>query len=259
MDTLQTAITAAQSAESDSYLSQAEVNSAYSTLNAALTAFYAAKIQVSFTALDAAIGGGKAITNNNYEAALWNALQTAITNGEAVRGTQYVTQAAADAAAQAINDAIAALRQNTVSHTITATAGAGGSISPSGAVSVTSGASQTFTITPNAYYSVSAVLVDGVSVGAVSTYTFSNVTTNRTIEASFTYTGGGYTGGNNGGYYTNASVTPTSATFDKNGGASVTVTFSSGSYSIRSVKNGNYTLVKDKDYTVSGGKLTLTV
>src|SRR5204862_299136 len=71
-------------------------------------------------------------------------------------------------------------------YTITASAGAGGSISPSGAVPVTCGANQTFTITPNACYSIADVLVDGVSVGAVGTYTFSNVLTTHTIAASFT-------------------------------------------------------------------------
>ncbi|HXY54423.1 MAG TPA: Ig-like domain-containing protein, partial [Nitrospirota bacterium] len=69
---------------------------------------------------------------------------------------------------------------------ITASAGAGGSISPSGSVSVTSGASQTFTITPNAGYSITSVLVDGVSQGAVTSYTFTNVTANHTISATFT-------------------------------------------------------------------------
>src|SRR5262249_16852403 len=49
--------------------------------------------------------------------------------------------------------------------TITASAGANGSISPSGSVVVTQGANQTFTITPNSCYHVSDVLVDGSSVG----------------------------------------------------------------------------------------------
>ncbi len=47
------------------------------------------------------------------------------------------------------------------------------------------GASQTFTITPNTDYHVADVLVDGVSVGAVTSYTFSNVIANHTISASF--------------------------------------------------------------------------
>jgi len=70
-------------------------------------------------------------------------------------------------------------------YTITATAGAGGTISPSGATAVNSGASQTFTITPNTGYSVAGITVDGSSVGKVSSYTFSNVTANHTITATF--------------------------------------------------------------------------
>ena len=75
---------------------------------------------------------------------------------------------------------------NITSYTITATAGTNGSISPSGAVSVNSGASQTLAITPADNYKVSDVTVDGVSVGPVSSYTFSNVTTNHTIAGTFT-------------------------------------------------------------------------
>ncbi|MBN1600741.1 MAG: AGE family epimerase/isomerase [Chitinispirillaceae bacterium] len=70
-------------------------------------------------------------------------------------------------------------------YTITAGAGAGGSITPSGSVSVAEGTSATFTITPSAGYDISDVTVDGQSVGVVSTYTFSNVTGNHSISASF--------------------------------------------------------------------------
>jgi len=82
---------------------------------------------------------------------------------------------------------------------ITATAGANGSISPSGLVRHVYGASQVFTITPNAGYAVSSVLVDGVSVGAVASYTFSNINADHTIAAQFalkTYTITATTGGN---------------------------------------------------------------
>jgi len=70
-------------------------------------------------------------------------------------------------------------------YTITASAGSGGSISPSGAVTVKSGDSATFTITPNSGYVISDVKVDGKSVGVVTSYTFTNVTANHTIEATF--------------------------------------------------------------------------
>jgi ABC-type transporter MlaC component len=69
--------------------------------------------------------------------------------------------------------------------TITASAGANGSISPTGSVGVSAGANQGFTITPSANYHVLDVLVDGVSVGAVTTYNFTNVLANHTIAASF--------------------------------------------------------------------------
>jgi len=72
-----------------------------------------------------------------------------------------------------------------VTYTITASAGPGGTISPSGIVAVSEGGSQSFTITPNAGNSIEDVVVDGSSVGQVSSYTFSNVTFNRTIAATF--------------------------------------------------------------------------
>ena len=71
-------------------------------------------------------------------------------------------------------------------YNITATAGPGGSISPSGITSVNCGAGQIYNITPNACYSVANILVDGVSQGSITTYTFSNVQTDHTIDATFT-------------------------------------------------------------------------
>ena len=69
--------------------------------------------------------------------------------------------------------------------TITATAGTGGGISPSGAVPVTYGGNQTFTITANPFYRIYDVKVDGGSVGVGSSYPFSNVTIDHTIAATF--------------------------------------------------------------------------
>ena len=70
-------------------------------------------------------------------------------------------------------------------YTIKATAGAGGSISPSGNVSVREGRAQTFTITPDKGYAVSNVKIDGKSIGAVKSYTFENVRRTHTIEVIF--------------------------------------------------------------------------
>ena len=68
---------------------------------------------------------------------------------------------------------------------IRATASAGGSITPSGDVSVRAGANQTFTITPNRGYAVSDVKIDGWSIGAVRSYTFENISASHTIEVQF--------------------------------------------------------------------------
>jgi hypothetical protein len=89
-------------------------------------------------------------------------------------------------------------------HTITASAGDSGSITPSGEVIVNHGANQSFTITPYANYHVSDVQVDNSSVGAVTSYTFNDVTADHAISATFsantcvfasnkvTISGGGY-------------------------------------------------------------------
>ena len=68
---------------------------------------------------------------------------------------------------------------------ITASAGSGGSISPSGSVQVTAGGSQTFYITSDRGYHIADILVNGTSVGAVSSYTFPDVQKNQTITAIF--------------------------------------------------------------------------
>jgi len=82
---------------------------------------------------------------------------------------------------------------NTSSYTITASSGTGGNISPAGPILVIFGGSQAYTITPSSGYSIAGVTVDGVSVGAVSTYTFSNVKTNHTITATFKTSSGSTT------------------------------------------------------------------
>ena len=69
---------------------------------------------------------------------------------------------------------------------ITATADEHGKIAPAaGTITVPKGESKTFTITPDSGYHIKDVLVDGKSVGAVSTYTFENVVDNHTIHATF--------------------------------------------------------------------------
>jgi hypothetical protein len=70
-------------------------------------------------------------------------------------------------------------------HKITATAWTNGRITPSGTVIVDHGSDQAFTITPHEGYEVADIVVDGTSVGAVTSYVFHNVVRNHTIRAGF--------------------------------------------------------------------------
>lgn len=68
---------------------------------------------------------------------------------------------------------------------VTASSGANGTISPVGISEVFTGGSQVYTITPSSGYTVDTVTVDGSSVGAVTTYTFTAVSASHTISATF--------------------------------------------------------------------------
>ncbi len=71
--------------------------------------------------------------------------------------------------------------------TITADATIGGVVIPAGKVTLPYGGDYTFTISPDADYLVSDIRVDGVSEGAMDSYTFFNVTEDHTIEVVFTF------------------------------------------------------------------------
>jgi endoglucanase len=118
---------------------------------------------------DSTTGTGKTVTHQYNNVGSFNAVLT-------VKDPQNATNTSSVAIV---------VSNNTVSYTITASAGVNGSISPNGAVSVASGTNKTFTITPNNGYQIDVVKVDGTAVGAVATYTFSNVTSNKTIAVTF--------------------------------------------------------------------------
>jgi PKD repeat protein len=112
--------------------------------------------------------------------------------------------------------------------TLTASAGTGGTISPSGAVSVANGGSQTFTIAPAAGYVISSVTVDGVNKGALASYTFTNVTANHTIAAAFAAS-------------TGSTLTESFNTGTKGAYATGSVTLPSGSWTLNDALLGNTT------------------
>ena len=79
-------------------------------------------------------------------------------------------------------------------YTVTASAGAGGAISPSGSISENAGTNQAFTATPKANYAVNRWLLDGnaVQTGGAG-YTLYNIQTNHSVQVTFTYLPGRYT------------------------------------------------------------------
>ncbi|MEI6039866.1 MAG: InlB B-repeat-containing protein [Candidatus Berkelbacteria bacterium] len=133
------------------------------------------------------------------------------------------------------------------SHTITATINAHGTVSPSGSTLVDDGSSQIYTITPDAGYYIEDLKIDGVSVGALATYTFSNVTTDHTIAATIavtTYTITASSG--NGG-----SITPSgSIIVDALSNKTFTISANSG-YFIRNVQVDGVSKYDLETYTFS--------
>ena len=138
-------------------------------------------------------------------------------------------------------------------YTINASAGTGGSISPQGSVSVSSGSSKTFKITPDAGYAISTLLVDGKSVQiSGDSYTFSNVTSNHTISVTFKKTGESET------YIISASagpggkITPSGNISVAVGGSQTFTISADNGYEIdRVTVNGKETSVSNGSYTFS--------
>jgi hypothetical protein len=118
-------------------------------------------------------------------------------------------------------------------YTISASSGANGSISPSGSVVVNHGSNQTFTMTPSGGYQVSAVLIDGSSVGIVSSYTFTNVTSNHTISVTYQLSGTNYTITASAG--ANGSITPSGSVLVSGGSNQVFTIAPAANYLIDTV------------------------
>jgi len=110
-------------------------------------------------------------------------------NWTVTAGSASIADANAASTTVTLNSGDATVQANFVPSTFTITATAqtpGGSISPAGAVLVNPGANQSFTITPDLCNDIAEVIVDGVtSLGAVTSYTFENVSANHTIDVYF--------------------------------------------------------------------------
>jgi len=158
-----------------------------------LSASSASPIQVNYTTAD----GSATVANNDYQpATTFITIPAGSTSGvipvnvvgdTTVEPNETFTVTLTGATGATLGSPIVATGTilNDDNYIITASAGANGSISPTGAVSVAPGGSQAFTITPNACYHVQDVLVDGVSQGAITNFNFTSVAANHTIAASF--------------------------------------------------------------------------
>ena len=118
------------------------------------------------------------------------------------------------------------------SYTATASAGSGGSITPSGATALNYGASQSYTIAADIGYGIADVKVDGVSVGSIGSYSFSNINTNHTIAASFAINNYSITASTGAG----GSITPNGATTVNYGASQAYTVTAAAGYGIADVK-----------------------
>lgn len=140
--------------------------------------------EADLTELQTAITNAEAILNaadkDKYSAAALVELQELVNAGKQL--TTESSQADVDAKKAEITAKIADIQTQ---FTITATAGNGGKIAPTGATNVYKGTSKAFTITLNDGYHVDSLTVDGTAVDVVTEYTFSDVTANHTIAVTF--------------------------------------------------------------------------
>jgi hypothetical protein len=113
-----------------------------------------------------------------------------------------------------------------VQYVISASASENGAISPSGSVNVSAGGGQRFSIIANVGYHIGDVVVNGVSQGAIPTYTFSNVVSAHTITATFAIDTYPLTIAQGA----NGMITSETTTVNYGGTQSITITPNSGYY-----------------------------
>jgi hypothetical protein len=134
--------------------------------------------------------------------------------------------------------------------TLDASASAGGTISPSGVSTVACGANMTYLFTPSDYcHAVQSVKVDGQSLGAISSYMFTNVKANHTVQVTFT-TRGPYT--ISAPVASGGSVNPTGTTSVPCGASmTYTITPADNCHAIQNVRVDNLSLGALTSYTFS--------
>ncbi len=164
-------------------------------INRTLVANFAADTPTSYTVTVSAnpVAGGTVSGGGTYNSGATVTLgATAASGYHFVNWTEGGVQASTLAGysfAAGINRTLvanfAADTVNPSTFTIVASDGRHGSIDPSGTVTVASGESQIYTITPDSGYHIASLIVDGSAVGVSNTYTFANVNANHIISVAF--------------------------------------------------------------------------
>ncbi len=142
---------------------------------------------ITFTATASSTGGGTVtyhfrVNGSSVQSSNSNVYTTSsLGNEDAVSCEITVSGGTCLSTATALSNS---LTYRLSAYTLTVTAGANGSITP-GTGSVICGSNASYSITPDPGYNIDDVLVDGVSQGPISSYTFTNVQTTHTLSASF--------------------------------------------------------------------------
>ncbi len=186
--------------------SQTVVNSALTVLASAVDTFNSSIVPLSdLSLLTSTIADAQTLHDGAVEGVLVgqfatgskDTLQSAIDTASSV--TDALPQETVDSALSDLNAAILIFQNDRVSADITASAGTGGSISPTGTVTVTYGNDQTFTITALNGFSIDKILVDGSPAGTDQIYDFNDVILDHTISVTFRRNSSGGGGGGGGG------------------------------------------------------------
>lgn len=96
--------------------------------------------------------------------------------------TLYCTGAGGNSSTQSVTVTVGGAP---ITYTITASSGTGGTVEPSEVSTVAQGGSQAYAITPLSGYTTETLLIDSFATTTSTSYTFTNVQTNHTIEATF--------------------------------------------------------------------------
>ena len=138
-----------------------------------------------YASMEAGVSGSPSTTNNYSLGTVVNWSYSLLTGYQNLQVTLDATPVAASGSLTMNASHTLSATAQIMTYVISSSAGTNGLISPAGATTVNYGSNQIYTISPNAGYQVASVLVDGTSVGAVTSYTFNNVTTSHTISATF--------------------------------------------------------------------------